>query len=161
MNPKDVRLITNRSDGGGVTADELNWNDLHQVDPVTRRVIGHPRQCHEADWLQGCSARTAVQFSSVQFVRCVPPVKLNRSKEPFTPTLALLYAARCCARDSNSVYFNGDIYACAVAKRLLCFTSAAQRRAGHRERQCADTTGTVLVPSTGHFQCWSTNSAFL
>ena len=50
------------------TAYELNWTDPHQVDPVTRRVTGHVRQCHEVDWLQGCSSRT--QFSSVQFVRC-------------------------------------------------------------------------------------------
>jgi len=40
----------------------LNWTDLHQVDPVTRRVIGHVRQRHDVDWLQGCGARTAVQF---------------------------------------------------------------------------------------------------
>ena len=49
------------------TAD--SWTDMTrspvQVDPVTRRVIGHARQRHEADWLHGCSARTAVQFSLV------------------------------------------------------------------------------------------------
>jgi len=38
--------------------------ELHQVDPVTRRVIGHARQHHEVDWPQGCRARTTVQFSS-------------------------------------------------------------------------------------------------
>ena len=59
------------------TADELNGTDLHQVDPVTRRVIGHARQRHEVDWLRGRSAcvqfansRTAIQFSSVQFFCC-------------------------------------------------------------------------------------------
>ena len=35
---------------------QLNWTDLHQVDPITRRAIGHVRQCHEADWLHGCTA---------------------------------------------------------------------------------------------------------
>jgi len=25
----------------------------------------------------------------------------------------------------------------------------------HWERKCADTTGTVLVPWAGHFQCWN------
>jgi len=49
---------------------ELNWTDLHQVDPVTRRVIGHTRQHREVDWLQGCRACIAVQFSSDQFVCC-------------------------------------------------------------------------------------------
>ena len=44
------------------TADELNGTDLHQVDPVTRRVIGHARQRHEGDWLQGCSARSCSLF---------------------------------------------------------------------------------------------------
>jgi len=43
---------------------ELNWTDLHQVDPVTRHVIGHARQRREVDWLQGCSARNSI---SVQF----------------------------------------------------------------------------------------------
>jgi len=38
---------------------QLNWIDLHQVDPITRRAIGHVRQRHEADWLHGC--RAAVQ----------------------------------------------------------------------------------------------------
>jgi len=45
-----------------------NWTDLHQVDPVTRRVIGLARQRREVDWLRGCSSRAAVvavQFSSV------------------------------------------------------------------------------------------------
>jgi len=28
-----------------------------------------------------------------------------------------------------------------------------RRRRRYRERKCADTTGTVLVPWTGHFQC--------
>ena len=46
------------------TADEMNWTDRHQVDPVTRRLIGHARQRHEVDWLHGYSARTAVQFNS-------------------------------------------------------------------------------------------------
>ena len=27
----------------------------------------------------------------------------------------------------------------------------------HRERKCADTIGTVLVPRAGHFQCWNIN----
>jgi len=45
---------------------EVNWTDLHQVDPVTRRTIGHARQSHDADWLQGYSARnwSSLQFSS-------------------------------------------------------------------------------------------------
>jgi len=45
------------------TAGELNWADLHQVDPVTRRVIGHARQRYnyKVDWLQ---------CSSVQFICC-------------------------------------------------------------------------------------------
>ena len=45
---------------------ELNRTDLHQVDPVTRRVIGHARQRHEVDWLQfpAYSSQTAVQFTS-------------------------------------------------------------------------------------------------
>ena len=29
---------------------DLNWTDLHQIDSVTRRVIGHTRRCHEVDW---------------------------------------------------------------------------------------------------------------
>jgi len=41
----------------------MKWTDLHQDDPVIWRVIGHARQHHEVDWLQGCSARTAVEFS--------------------------------------------------------------------------------------------------
>ena len=49
------------------TADELNSTDLHQVDPVTRLVIGHARQRRH---LIGCSAAVReLQFSSVQFVR--------------------------------------------------------------------------------------------
>jgi len=40
---------------------ELNWTDLHQVDPVTRRVIGHARQRHEVDWLP-CAHRSSVEF---------------------------------------------------------------------------------------------------
>ena len=52
---------------------ELTRTDLHQVDSVTRRDIGHARQLHEVDWLQGCSARSTVRelqianCSSVQF----------------------------------------------------------------------------------------------
>ena len=64
-----VNIIrTNITDIYVLTADELNWTDPHQVDPVTRRVIGYARQRHEADWLQGCRARTAVQFSLVSLL---------------------------------------------------------------------------------------------
>ena len=31
--------------------------------------------------------------------------------------------------------------------------TAVSRPNSHRERKCADTTGTVLVPWAGHFQC--------
>jgi len=50
------------------TADELNGTDLHQVDPVTRRVIGHACQRREVDWLQcaHCSSRSAVQGPDLQ-----------------------------------------------------------------------------------------------
>ena len=44
-------------------SQQPNWTDLHQVDPVTRRVIGHARQRHEVDWLQ-CERCSSVQFSS-------------------------------------------------------------------------------------------------
>jgi len=54
---------------GLFTAAELNGTELHQVDPVTRRVIGHARQRHEVDWLQGCSARTAVPELQVSSLR--------------------------------------------------------------------------------------------
>ena len=48
---------------------ELNWTELHRVDPVTRRAIGRARQRHEVDWLQGCSARTAaLHLSSVRLL---------------------------------------------------------------------------------------------
>jgi len=59
-------------------SDKLNWTDLHQVDPVTRRVIGHARQRHEADWPQGCSSvhfcssavNTALVLCSVSNSHC-------------------------------------------------------------------------------------------
>ena len=51
------------------TSDELNWTNLHQVDPVTRRIIGHARQRHEVDWLLGCSLQCA-HCSSIQFSSC-------------------------------------------------------------------------------------------
>jgi len=59
---------------------ELNW-PLHQVDPVTRRTIGHARQRHEADWLQSCSARNC---SSVQFVCCEHGFTVTRRVCSFT-----------------------------------------------------------------------------
>ena len=62
---------------------KLNGTDLHRVDPVTRRVIGHARQRHEADWLQGCTAHTAVcelQLGSVQFSSCAVNTALVFSK---------------------------------------------------------------------------------
>ena len=140
----------------------MNWTEmtctkltqLHDALLVTRVSVTK---------LIGCRAAVhALRFSSVQFSSSAVFPQLNWTDLKSRSHLRWrCYAARCCARDSNSVYFNGDIYAYAVAKRLLCFTSAAQRRAGHRERQCADTTGTVLVPSTGHFQCWSTNIFFI
>ena len=43
-------------------SQRTNWTDLRQVDPVTRRVIGHARQCHEVDWLQFANNSSA-QFS--------------------------------------------------------------------------------------------------
>jgi len=65
------------------TADELNRTDLHQVDPVIRRVIGHARQRREVDWLLGCSARTAVRelmFSSSAVTRLNPTPVPNRGR---------------------------------------------------------------------------------
>jgi len=48
--------------------NKLNWTDLHQVDPVTRRVIGRERQRHDSrSWL-AAGLRTALQFSSVRLL---------------------------------------------------------------------------------------------
>jgi len=57
---------------------EPNRTDLHQVDPVTRRVIGHARQRHEVDWLQfpAYSSQTAVQFTS-----CAVKQAFNRERK--------------------------------------------------------------------------------
>ena len=54
---RDQRLVHSRWTG-------LNWDwtDLQQVDPVTRRVIGHASERHKVDWLQFCS----VQFDDFQ-----------------------------------------------------------------------------------------------
>ena len=51
---------------------ELNWTNLLRADTVTWPVIGHARQRHEVDWLQGCSLWIAVRklkpyCRSVQF----------------------------------------------------------------------------------------------
>ena len=46
------------------TAAKMNWTDRHQVDPDTRRVIGHARQRHEVDWLQFVRTDSSVQLSS-------------------------------------------------------------------------------------------------
>jgi len=67
------------------TADELNSTDLHQVDPVTRLVIGHARQRRH---FIGCSAAVReLQFSSVQFVRCEHGlIHLKAATHEQTPT---------------------------------------------------------------------------
>ena len=70
---------------------EINWTDLYQVDPVTRRVIGHARQCHEVDWLRG----SALQFSTVQFVCCEHGFSLFTLRHNDTHTIS---TDRCPAR---------------------------------------------------------------
>ena len=97
------------------TADELDLTDLHQVDPVTQRIIGHARQRHEADWLQGCSECTAVrelQFSSVQFSSSAVNTALTyTSPVRYVPaTVARLAAAnvRRCGR--MDVYYTPVVY---------------------------------------------------
>jgi len=71
--------LENATELSRVHSVELNRTDLHQVDPVTRRVIGHARQRHEVDWLQftAYSSQTAVQFTplgtesvSIQLAQC-------------------------------------------------------------------------------------------
>ena len=64
-----VYMYKSRAQGAGYTAVLSlvhSTSDLRQVDPVTRRVIGHARQRHEADWLQFAN------WSSVQFICCDP-----------------------------------------------------------------------------------------
>jgi len=105
----------------------MNWTEmtctkltqLHDALLVTRVSVTK---------LIGCRAAVhALRFSSVQFSSSAVFPQLNWTDLKSRSHLRWrCYAARCCARDSNSVYFNGDIYAYAVAKRLLCFTSAAQ-----------------------------------
>jgi len=41
-----------------------------------------------------------------------------------------------------------------VVDRLLVSVAFVQ---WHREWKCADTSGTLLVPRAGHFQCWNIN----
>ena len=44
----------------------------------------------------------------------------------------------------------------AYSRGLRCYTNFVSQQASaskYRERKCADTTGTVLVPWAGHFQC--------
>jgi len=72
---------------------ELDWTDLQQVDPVTRRVIGHARQRHEADWLLNC---TSAQSS---WCAVNEPLHISRAKT------ANLAAARDCCLPNNSQKF--------------------------------------------------------
>ena len=55
-------------------SQQANWTELHQVDPVIRRVIGHARQRHEVDWLQ------CAHCSSVQLVCCEHGFSLTANK---------------------------------------------------------------------------------
>jgi len=38
-------------------------------------------------------------------------------------------------------------------RKLVAFRPGDELNHAHRERKCADTIGTVLVPWAGHFQC--------
>jgi len=49
---------------------------MQQVDPVTRRVIGHARQRHKDDWLQFANW-SSVQYSSVRLGSCEHAFKVS------------------------------------------------------------------------------------
>jgi len=48
----------------------MNCTDLQQVDPLTRRAIGHTRQRQEVDWLQTDRATQLRTASNPGFGLC-------------------------------------------------------------------------------------------
>ena len=95
------------------TADELNWTDLQQVDPVTRRVIGHARPRHDVDWLQ-------FSKSSVKFICCEHAfIVFNLCKGSFmTHILQCERSLTCSLLQHNICYETIDIYEQSLAPQI-------------------------------------------
>jgi len=71
QNPADALVVVRAL---GLLVHPAHWGFLTIMRYTNLRihslthVIGHTRQRHEVDWMWGCSACTAVQFSSVRLL---------------------------------------------------------------------------------------------